>query len=361
MKHKILQFIMRLFLVFAFFPMPVFAEGDIVSVPAEGMVIVNGTYYGISESWYEQINPEGKVMNFALVIPSGVTSIANDALRDNFTYDKQKYGVITEYNDDKSYTDKYEIVSVDFSSATDLTFIGRQVAMYCKNLVGVLDLSATKVETIDVNAFRGSGISGVILPASLKNLGGTDGGSAFRECENMAFVRTAGMNPDAVFQLPDGMLAIGKHSFYGCTGLPAGTVATIPASVTYVGSEAFYYSDNITTICVLTDNAGEYDGAAFKAGSYGLGKRLTVFKNSAAKNTFSPSGLTTYKNSITYEFTLIYKNGTDEIRQPKLYAQRLNVCKNESGVWFVDDKYTMPDPGSLPAETGYDAGWELNG
>ena len=294
----------QLLLVFTACTMPAFAEDNIINVPAEGIVIVNKTYYGISKDWYEQVNTEGKVLKLALSIPSGVTSIANDALRDNYTYDKQKYGAITEYNDDKTYTDKYEIVSADFSSAVDLAFIGRQAAMYCEGLAGVLDLSATKVETIETNAFRGSGITGVILPDSLKNLGSKDGGSAFRECKNMAFVRTAGMDTNAVFQLPNGLLAIGKHSFYGCTGLPEGTTVTIPASVSYVGSEAFYYSDNITIINVLADDASGYDGTAFKAGGYGLGKRLTVFNNSAAKNTFSASGLTTYKNSITYEFTM---------------------------------------------------------
>ena len=87
-KHKILQFIMRLFLVFAFFPMPVFAEGGYCKRSCRRYGNSKRDILRNIKSWYEQNNTEGKVMNFALVIPSGVTSIANDALRDNFTYDK---------------------------------------------------------------------------------------------------------------------------------------------------------------------------------------------------------------------------------------------------------------------------------
>lgn len=76
---------------------------------------------------------------------------------------------------------------------------------------------------------------------------------------------------------PKQLEVIGRQSFYKCTGLPAGTAVTIPASVTYVGSEAFYHTDPITTITVETDDASAYDGGAFKGNNYGLGKRLVVF------------------------------------------------------------------------------------
>lgn len=78
-------------------------------------------------------------------------------------------------------------------------------------LKGVLDLSDTKVETIGKNAFKGcTGITGVILPSTLKNIGSTSAGSVFHSCSGMQFVRTAGKNSEAVFELPDNLEVIGK-------------------------------------------------------------------------------------------------------------------------------------------------------
>lgn len=127
----------------------------------------------------------------------------------------------------------------------------------------------------------------------------------------MKFVRSAGEDESVSFILPKQLQVIGRQSFLGCTGLPADTVVTIPKSVTYVGSEAFYKTDAITTIIVETDDASAYDGGAFKGNKHGLGQRLIIFNNAAAKKTFSPSGLSAYKNAVTYEFTLHYGNGSE--------------------------------------------------
>ena len=74
--------------------------GDAIDVPTEGMVIVNGTYYGISKTWYEENSSSNEVLSISLKIPSHVTAILKDGFRDNWTNDKQKKGVITNYNGD---------------------------------------------------------------------------------------------------------------------------------------------------------------------------------------------------------------------------------------------------------------------
>lgn len=331
----------------------------IIKVPIEGMVITNGVYYGISKDWYTKNNPERKVLSLDLTIPNNVTTIYDNGFRDNWTREKEQKDCITKYDGE----DKYTIINIDFSSAENLTTIGEQAAMRIP-LEGVLDLSNTKVETIGKNAFKEcTEITGVILPSTLKNIGSTSAGSVFYSCSGMQFVRTAGKNSEAVFELPDNLEVIGNQSFYKCTGLPANTAITIPASVTYVGSEVFNYTPSITTITVKTDDASNYNGKAFSdsTNKYGVGNRLTVFNNSAAKNTFTPSGFSSYKNSLTYEFTLHYGDGENAVTEPKLYAQSVNVCKNADGSWAVNDAYEIPKAPSENAPVGYDCGWAYNG
>ncbi len=330
----------------------------IIEVPTEGMVITNGVYYGISKDWYTTNNPDGKVLSLVLTIPDNVTTIYNDGFRDSWSSQKQSQKCITNYNydGDRTYTDKYTVVDIDFSNANSLTAINNQAAMGC-SLTGVLDLSNTKIKTLGKSAFSGcTGLTGVILPQTLKNMGDKSGGSVFNGCTGLQFVRTVGGNPNAIFELPKNLEAIGKHSFKGCTGFPVNTTVSIPASVTFVGSEAFYNSPNITTIFVQTDNANTYDGGAFKGNDYGLGKRLTIFNNSSAKKFFKPSGSNAYSNSLTYEFTLHYDTVKTE---KKLWGQAVNVCKGQDNNWYTDENYIIPEtPENAPV--GYTGGWIYN-
>lgn len=327
----------------------------IIEVPTEGMVITGGVYYGISKDWYTANNPDGKVLSLSLTIPSDVTTIYNDGFRDSWSSQKQNQKCITNYNydGDKKYTNKYNVVNIDFSKANSLTVINNQAAMGC-SLTGVLDLSHTKLETLGKSAFSGcTGLTGVIFPETLKNIGSTDSGSVFNGCTSLQFVRTANGNTNAIFELPKTLEIIGRQSFKECTGFPANTTVSIPASVTFVGSEAFYQSPSITTIFVETANASAYEGGAFKGNDYGLGKRLTVFKNSSAKQSFKPSGSNAYSNSLTYEFTLHYDTVKTE---KKLWGQAVNVCKGQDNNWYTDENYMIPET-SGNAPVGYTGGW----
>ena len=330
-------------------------------MPIEGMVIVNGTYYGISKTWYEQLNPSHEKLSFSLKIPNYVTAILDNGFRDNWTNDKERQKVITNYNydGDKKYTDKYVVVSIDFSEASNLKTIGEQAAMYNTSLTGVLDLSTTKVETIGKSAFNGcTGIYGVILPSTLKNIGSENSGSVFKGCSGLQFVRVS--NSDAIFELPSDLEVIGQQSFQGCNGLPLGTQVTIPAKVTTVGSQAFYNS-RISTIFIETDDASGYHGGAFKADPqvYGLNARLVVFKDSSSKATFTPSGFESYENSITYEFTLHYGKSEGHKTEIKLWGQRLEVSKDKGDNWYVNKDYSIPTcDGEAPI--GYDLGWKYD-
>ena len=355
MKKKIMRFLLMLCLLACAAPLAAQAQvpADVLVVPQEGMVIESGTYYGISKDWFQKNNPDKGTVSVSVTIPSNVTAIANDGLRDSYSSDKKRYGAVT-YNDNLG---RYNLAAVDFSQAVNLKTINNQAAMSCTALTGVLDLSRTKIETLGKSAFSGcTGIEGVILPETLKSIGSKDAGSVFRSCSGLKYVRTAGGDPQATFELPKQLEVIGRQSFYNCTGLPAGTAVTIPASVTYVGSEAFYHTDPITTITVETDDASAYDGGAFKGKNYGLGKRLVVFRNAEAKNTFQASGLSSYRNAITYEFLLHYGDAWTE---PKLYGQAVNVCKTD-GRWSVEENYTLPKAEITGVPTGYTGGWAYN-
>ena len=355
MKKKIMRFLLMLCLLACAAPLAAQAQApaDVLVVPQEGMVIESGTYYGISKDWFQKNNPDKGTVSVSVTIPSDVTAIANDGLRDSYSSDKKRHGAVT-YNDNLG---RYNLAAVDFSQAVNLKTINNQAAMSCTALTGVLDLSRTKIETLGKSAFSGcTGIEGVILPETLKSIGSKDAGSVFRSCSGLKFVRTAGGDPQATFELPKQLEVIGRQSFYKCTGLPAGTAVTIPASVTYVGSEAFYHTDPITTITVETNDASAYDGRAFKGNNHGLGKRLVVFRNAAAKNTFQASSPSSYKNAITYEFLLHYGDARTE---PKLYGQAVNVCKTD-GRWSVEENYTLPKAEITGVPTGYTGGWAYN-
>ena len=363
MKKRIMSLLLALCLVSSLIPYVVIANGsareNAIAVPTDALVIANGTYYGILKTWFQENNPNQETLSLSVTIPDNVTAIAKDGFIDSYTSEKKSKGAVT--SNDK--LGRYNIVNLDFSEATNLTAIGDQAAMRCP-MEGVLDLSNTKVATIGKNAFKEcEGITGVILPSTLQQIGSTSSGSVFYGCSNMQFVRTAGGSPEAVFELPENLEVIGNQSFYKCTGLPAGTAITIPASVTYMGSEVFNYTPSITTITVKTNDASQYDGKAFSdsTNQYGLGNRLTVFNNSAAKNTFVPGGLSAYKNSLTYEFTLHYGDDENAVTEQKLYGQSVNVCKNTDGTWSINDSYSIPKAPADDAPVGYTGGWVYNG
>ena len=311
---------------------PVYDATTVIEVPIEGMVIDSGIFYGISKTWYNTNFPENPVIEISLTIPSEVTTISNDAFRANYTYVKDNKGCITE--------NKFKVVSVDFSNATNLIKIENQVAMECSSLLGTLDFSNTKLEYIGKSAFNGcKNLTGVILPQTVKNIGDASSGSVFSDCTSLQFIRVAGGNPSANFELPNHLKTIGYRSFYNCSSLPANTTAIIPESVTFIGNEAFNRSNNITTILIQTDNASGYGDVAFKGSNYGISNRLTVFKNLDAKNSYPAGGNNSYKESLTYEFTLNY----DTIKtEKKLWGQPVSVCKGDAGNWYNNVEYTIP-------------------
>ncbi|MGI5958312.1 MAG: leucine-rich repeat protein [Massiliimalia sp.] len=330
-----------------------------IAVPEQGMVIKSGVYYGVSKEWYEKQNFEKKPVYFSITVPRNVTAIAKDGFRDSYSSEKDNVGAITNYDGSGQYTDKYKVVEIDFSQATSLTTINNQAAMGCA-ISGTLDLSNTKVETIGKSAFSGcTNLTGVILPDTLKILGESDGaaGSVFNSCSGLQFVRTVGGDPDAVFELPQGLEVIGKQCFKDTFKNAVNMVLKIPASVKTVGSEAFYNTDQRKDRFsqIIIEREAEYEGYNTGAFKY-VG--MVIFPSSDSYKSIDP--LT--RTEKTYPVTLQFMNGSDIVtEQLKLYGQSIQYTQGQDGFWDIDSEYSLPDPGAVGNIPGYDAGWKIYG
>lgn len=322
-----------------------------MAVPADAMVINNNTYYGVSKTWFASVNPDKGALYVALQIPDTVTTIANDAFRDNYTSDKVKYGAVIT-NDGLG---QCTVAAIDFSQATALTTIRYQAAMYCSDISGVLDLSNTKVETIEKNAFnRCTGLTGVILPGTLEVLGAANGksGSVFKDCTGLEFLRTASSGSDVIFELPANLKVIGKDTFKDNFREGTELKVHIPESVEIIGSQAFY-NDKFAQIYI--DRQSGYDG--YDSGAFKYVGLLILPNNEAYKGTGSFT-----RTTKTYPVTLKFMNGSDLVdTQLKLYGQSIQYTQDENGIWYQDNTYVLPDPGSVDIKPGYDAGWRIDG
>lgn len=362
MKNRLFTIILMLFLSVGILSAAALAEpsaggtgltaDDPMVVPAEGMLIKGTTYYGISKTWFEKINPDKATMYFSVKVPGSVTSIIKDGFRDSYTYDKERNGAVT-YNDNLG---RYNMVAIDFSDATSLTTINNQAANGCSYLSGVLDLSKTNITTLGKSAFSGcTGLTGVILPDTLEVLGEADGsaGSVFNGCTGLQFVRTARSDKDAVFELPSNLRVIGKQTFRNAFTSTASIVGRIPDSVEIIGSEAFYSRGAFSQIYI--DRQSGYDG--YDTGAFKNVGLLILPNNKAYNDTGSFT-----RTTKTYPVKLKFMNGSALVaRQLKLYGQSIQYTQDDNGIWYQDNTYALPDPGSVVVEPGYDAGWRIDG
>ena len=324
-------------------------------VPAEGMIIKGNTYYGISKAWFEEINPDKATMYFSVKVPSSVTSIINDGFRDSYTTDKKNNGAVT-YIDNLG---RYNMVAIDFSEATSLTTINNQAAMRCSYLSGVLDLSHTKITTLGKSAFRDcTGLTGVVLPKTLKVLGdSSDGsGSVFSGCKGLQFVRTAGGDENAVFELPSGLKMIGNQTFQSTFPKGANLKIQIPASVETIGSQAFYSNSAFSQIYINRESGfSGYDKRAFRANS--SADCLVIFSDALAYMDFGePPTRATRTFPVRLDFT---ENGKVVWTDYKLFGQSIQYTRNQNDIWEIDDDYVLPTISDSSTVPGYDSGWRL--
>lgn len=310
---------------------------DPMVVPEKALTISGTILKGISQDWLDENKPQdGSTLYLKLVISDSITELGDG-------YKGFRLG--TGYS-----------LQVDFSTANNLTKINNQAFMYATALHGELDLSHTKITTLGKSAFSGcTGLTGVILPDTLEVLGAADGsaGSVFNGCSGLQYVRTAGGSETADFELPSNLKVIGKQTFRNAFTSTASIVGRIPGSVEIIGSEAFYSSGAFSQIYIDRQRGYEdYNTGAFKY--VGL---LILPNNKAYKDTGNFT-----RTTKTYPVTLNFMNGSDLVAtQLKLYGQSIQYTQDENGIWYQDDTYVLPNPGSVDVKPGYDAGWMIYG
>lgn len=310
---------------------------DPMVVPEEALTISGTVLKGISQDWLDENKPQdGSTLYLKLVISDSITELGDG-------YKGFRLG--TGYS-----------LQVDFSTANNLTKINNQAFMYATALHGELDLSHTKITTLGKSAFSGcTGLTGVILPDTLEVLGAADGsaGSVFNGCSGLQYVRTAGGSETADFELPSNLKVIGRQTFKNAFTSTASIVGRIPGSVEIIGSEAFYSRGAFSQIYIDRQHGYEdYNTGAFKY----VG--LLILPNNEAYNDTGSFTRTTK----TYPVTLNFMNGSDLVAtQLKLYGQSIQYTQDENGIWYQDDTYVLPNPGSVDVKPGYDAGWMIYG
>lgn len=174
------------------------------------------TLIGVSPTWYKTYVEDQNIKYVSVKIPATTVKI-NRCFAG--AYGSSNSGYNSAGTQENSTNISGKLVAVDFSQATSLKIIDVQAFGYVSNLTGVIDLSNTKVEEILGNAFKGTAITGVILPATLKRVGNDDStvtgsdAALFENCSKLEYIRVAGGDTNAVFELPPNLEFIGYTAF----------------------------------------------------------------------------------------------------------------------------------------------------
>ena len=301
------------------------------------------TLIGVSPTWYKTHVEDRNIEYVSVKIPA--TTVKIDRCFAG-AYGSSNSGYNSAGTQENSTNISGELVAVDFSQATELKTIDVQAFGFVSNLTGVIDLSNTQVEVIEGNAFKKTAISGVILPDSLKSIGGnpsSPGSHApvFGECKNLEYIRLASSASNKIIELPSGLETIKSGGLYleetkiEQTMKTSPFVITIPASVKTMQSTAFCFSDNTASANAqyafertdFSDTNYDKDCLFEKSwkGSWG-------FARFASKDAYD-SFVTKYPDSSkfygypTYEFDLTFK---DKETQTELSKDDISKIEKEA-------------------------------
>ena len=343
------------------------SEAAPLAVPTEGLAFENGTVYGIKKSWFSQINPDQNNIFLSVTIPDiidgqPVTDIASDAFTTAYTSEKKAKNAVT-YNDNLGL---FYLTAADFTGAVNLETIQKQAFNGNKYLSGTVDLSNTKLISIDKMAFQScTKLTTVILPETLESLGASSGGSVFKGCTGLTSIRTKNDPEGTAFSLPAQLKYIGTDTFNGAFAQPV--TVTIPESVIGIGSQAFY-SGNVTRIIVHTTTtptsffsgsgndwlSGKINTKALKAS----GLDMVLFTNAEVYEAYynNYEGLNSEKEKFTFPITVHFLSEDNETileTQTKLYNFPLNYT-------FVND-WTQNSEYRFPQIDGSETQWFIDG
>lgn len=161
-------------------------------------------------------------------------------------------------------TDLEEVV---FPNKCQMSTLWYSVFRKCYSL-RKLDLSSTKIQSIDGRCFSESGLEEIILPKALSNLGA----GAFEACQNLRRVTFRGR----------ALKSIQSRTFRGCTSLEE---IVLPDTVRHISDFAFEHCRSLRR--VVAEGCGRIEAFAFKGapGIYRLDMSSVI---SYYENSFEP-------------------------------------------------------------------------
>lgn len=291
------------------------------------------TLAGINPEWYKANVTDAGIQSITIKIPASTETIRKD------------------------FGGSYATIEGYSTAGTKLV----PQRLNCQQVL--IDFSeATNLKTIGLQAFFND------------NANSSGDASVFGQCTNLAYIRVAGGDSNAVLELPSSLQLIGYTGF-----LLDGTkieqtmktnpfVIKIPASVTEMQHTAIGFEDrtamrNAQYLFEKTDftNTNFQNDCLFGL-SYTNTWGVARFASKGAYDSFVTkySDSTKFYGYPTYEFDLTFK---DKETQPKLWGQSIQYEKNDAtNYWTLNKSYALPTAptGQEPAagQVGY---WELNG
>lgn len=227
------------------------------------------------------------------------------------------------------------------------------------------EVNGQSVTEIGREAFSGTGITSVQIPASVKTIGT----SAFNGCSELTSV-----------VLADGLTEIGDYAFYNCTELStinipdsvekignnafinsAFTSITLPSSLTDVGGSIFKGNEALTTVIVngtnLMINSNMFQDCpnlttvTLNDGVIGL--EGSAFYGVTLKTLEIPASCKSIETRAFYDASIenLIINGSDHVFKADIFNDSTEI-KN-----IVFNDYTAPVIGKIPDGSGWNDDW----
>lgn len=216
---------------------------------------------------------------------SELTSITVDEGNTNITF---KDGVL--FGNGKTRLIYYhpKNVATSYSIPDEVTTIGSGAFYSVSQLTSIT--FGKNVETIEESAFEGSSVKTVIMPANVPDNVKTIGNSAFMNSDlsSIPFTKVETIGDNAFsgcsklssVTIPESVKTIGQSAFAGCRN-EAFTTINIPASVTWMGENAFSNSAVTQVFIGLTSVAKEAFASCSRLNKVAFGENVKTIEDGA--------------------------------------------------------------------------------